>query len=94
MHEILIIFSPDRVTKVSSRCSFVIKKINIANATSVGGYERGLTLMVYKFFDKKTEGYGVKIKSVGVNNQQLANELHKTIRRKFKTKKSNFNFDR
>ena len=50
--------------------------------------------MLWKVFDKKTEGYGVKIKSAGVNNQQLGNELDKPIRRKFRTKKCNLNFDR
>lgn len=37
--------------------------------------------MVYKFFDKKIGGYGVKKKSFGVTNHQLARELHKAIRK-------------
>ena len=40
--------------------------------------------MVYKFFDKKSQGSGL------VNNKenmQLANELHKPIIRKFKRRK-------
>ena len=40
--------------------------------------------MVYKFFDKKSKGSGIK----SMPNQQLANELHKPIIRKFKKKKS------
>ena len=41
--------------------------------------------MVYKFFDKKSKGAGIKneIKE----NEQLANELHKPIIRKFKKRK-------
>ena len=41
--------------------------------------------MVYKFFDKKSKGSGIKneIKE----NQQSANELHKPIIRKFKKRK-------
>ena len=41
--------------------------------------------MVYKFFDKKSKGSGIKneIKE----NQQLANELHKPTIRKFKKRK-------
>ena len=41
--------------------------------------------MVYKLFDKKSKGAGIKngIKE----NQQLANELHKPIIRKFKKRK-------
>ena len=36
--------------------------------------------MVYKFFDKKSKRSGLK-------NQQLADELHKAIIRKFKKRK-------
>ena len=41
--------------------------------------------MVYNFFDKKTAGSGIKneIKE----NQQLANELHKPVIRKFNKRK-------
>ena len=48
--------------------------------------------MVYKFFDKKTKGSGVTlannsaIKSMP-QNEQLAEELHKPIIRKFKKRK-------
>ena len=35
--------------------------------------------MVYKFFDKKSKGSGIK----SMSNQQLADELHKPIIRKF-----------
>ena len=41
--------------------------------------------MVYKFFDKKSKGSGVK--NVIKENQQLANELHKPIIRKIKKRK-------
>ena len=47
------------------------------------GYQRGLASMVYKFFDKKSSGSGIANKP----NYQLANELHKTIIRKFKKRK-------
>ena len=47
------------------------------------GYQRGLALMVYKFFDKKFSGSGI----VNEPNYQLANELHKPIIRKFKKRK-------
>ena len=58
------------------------KASEIANNPKYDGYQRGLALMVYKFFDKKSKGTGIKneIKQ----NQQLANELHKPIIRKFK----------
>ena len=41
--------------------------------------------MVYKFFDKKSKGTGIK--NEFKENQQLANELHKPIIRKFKKRK-------
>ena len=41
--------------------------------------------MVYKFFDKKSKGTGIKNEIT--ENQQLANERHKPIIRKFKKRK-------
>ena len=40
--------------------------------------------MVYKFFDKKTAGSAIKSM---LQNEQLAEELHKPIVRKFKKRK-------
>ena len=40
--------------------------------------------MVYKFFDKKSQGSGLPSNK---ENIQLANELHKPIIRKFKKRK-------
>ena len=61
------------------------KAFAIVNNPKYDGYQRGLASMVYKFFDKKSKGAGIKneIKE----NQQLANELHKPIVRKFKKRK-------
>ena len=39
------------------------------------GYQRGLSSMVYKFFDKKSSGGATKPEP----NYQLANELHRQI---------------
>ena len=35
------------------------KAFNIAKDPKYVGYQKGLASMVYKFFDKKTEGFGV-----------------------------------
>ena len=61
------------------------KAFEIPNNPKYDGYQSGLASMVYKFFDKKSKGAGIKneIKQ----NQQLANELHKPIIRKFKKRK-------
>ena len=64
------------------------KAFNIAKNPKYDGYRSGLVPMFYKFFDKKTKGSGVKlanksaIKSM-LQNEQLAEELHKPIVRKF-----------
>ena len=51
--------------------------MNIAKNPKYNGYQCRLVLMVYKTFDKKTSG-GVT-KSEILANQQLAEELHKSI---------------
>ena len=57
------------------------KVFNIAKNPKYDGYQRGLASMVYKFFDKKSKGGGVNIPLEF--NEQLAEELHKPIIRKF-----------
>ena len=61
------------------------KAFEIASNSKYDGYQRGLASMVYKFFDKKTKG--TDIENEIQENQQLANELHKPIIRKFKKRK-------
>ena len=62
------------------------KTFKIAKNSKYDGYQRGLPSMVYKFFDKKTKGGGVNIPLEF--NEQLAEELHKPIIRKFKKRKA------
>ena len=69
------------------------KAFNIAKDPRYDGYQRGLTSMIYKFFDKKTKGSGVTtlanksaIKSTP-ENELLTDELHKPIIRKLKKRK-------
>ena len=69
------------------------KAFSIAKYTKYDGYQRELTSMVYRFFDKKTKDSGVTtlanksaIKSIP-QNEQLADELHKPITRKFRKRK-------
>ena len=60
------------------------KAFKIASDQKYDGYQRGLAPMVYKFFDKKSQGSGL------ANNKeimQLPNELHKPIIRKFRKRK-------
>ena len=59
------------------------KAFKIASDSKYDGYQRGLASMVYKLFDKKSKGSGIANETY----YQLANELHKTIIRKFKKRK-------
>ena len=61
------------------------KAFNIAKDPKYDGYQRGLASMVYKFFNKKSSGSGIKSMQ---QNEQLAEELHKPIIRK--SKKNSF----
>ena len=45
---------------------------------------------VYKFFDKKSSGSGIK--NENISNKELAEELHKLIIRKFNKRKVNSPF--
>ena len=60
------------------------KAFNIAKDQKYDGYQRGLASMVYKFFDSKVSGSGAKLIP---QNEQLANELHKPIIRKFEKRR-------
>ena len=72
------------------------KALNIAKDPNYDGYQRGLASMVYNFFDKKSTSLADKSTKGSVTtltnrflsqNQQLAEELHKPIIRKFKKEK-------
>ena len=57
------------------------KALNIAKNPKYDGCQRGLASVVYKFFDKKTSGSGIK--NENMLNKELAEELHKRAIRKF-----------
>ena len=72
------------------------KAFDIAKDPKYDGYQRGLASMVYKFFDskvasldKKSLGSGAKRVNTKITPQseQLAEELHKPIIRKFNKRK-------
>ena len=61
------------------------KASNVAKNPKYDEYQRGLASMVYKFFDKKTKGSSFTLANKPIRqNEQLAEELHKPIIRKFK----------
>ena len=75
----------DLVRRTASDKVLRDKAFNIVKNPKYDGYQRGLTSMVFKFFDKKMIGNSV---NVDVNNEKLAEELHKPIIRKLKKKNS------
>ena len=56
------------------------KVYKIAANPKVDGFQRALASMVYTFFNER-------LKEAGVNNKKLADELHKPIIKKFKSRK-------
>ena len=57
------------------------KSFKITKNPKYNGHQRGLTSMVYNFFDKKATG--VAAKNEVMQNKELAEELHKPLIRKF-----------
>ena len=68
------------------------KVFNIAKNTKLDGYQRGLASMVYKCFDKKTSGSGIK--NENISNQELAEEFLQNNYWKIQEKKSMLTFYR
>ena len=63
----------------------MIKIFNNAKNPRNDGCQRGLALIVYKFFDKKIAGGAAK--NEVMQNKKSAEELHKAIIRKFEKQK-------
>ena len=68
------------------------KEYDIASNPEYDGYQRGLASMVYTFFDSKVaspdkKSVGSEINTIESSSSILADELHKTIIRKFKKRK-------
>ena len=78
-HDMAYDISKDLAKRTQSDKVLRDKAFKITSDPKYDGYQRGLALMVYKFFDKKSSGSGI----VNEPNYQLANELHKPIIRKF-----------
>ena len=67
------------------------KTFSYAKNLKYDGHQKGFASMVYKFFDQKSASLADKsAKGSGaamLQNEQLAEELHKTIIKKFKKEK-------
>ena len=87
-HDMAYNKSKDLEKRTQSDIVLKNKALKIASNPKYNGYERGLASMVYKFLDKKSKGSGLKENQWDfLQNSQLANELHKSIIRKFKKRK-------
>lgn len=60
------------------------KKFAIASNLNYDGYQRGLASMVYNLFDKTSKGIAHTGTEIISKDQQLVNELHKSITKKSK----------
>ena len=74
----------DLTRRTASDKIFRDKIFNIAKNPKYDGYQRGFASMVYKFFDKKTSGSGIKMR---ILNKKLVQELQKSIIRNFNKRK-------
>ena len=66
------------------------KVFNFAKNLKYYGYQRGLALMIYILFEKKTSGRGIK--NENNSNKESAEKLHKPINRKFEKIKVHSSF--
>ena len=76
----------DLIRRTASDKKLHDKAFNIVKNPIYDGCKRGLASMVYKFFDKKTSCSSIK--NENMSDQQLAEELHKPITKKFKKRKA------
>ena len=75
--------SKDSAKRTQSHKVLRDKAFKIVSDPKYDGYQRGIALMVYKFFDKMSS-----VSVVGTEpNYQLANEFHRQIISKFKRRK-------
>ena len=84
---ILLMLSKDRLNRNQSDIVVKNKALKIATDPRVNGYQRGLASMVYKFFNERTKGSGINLQANSLNNEILAEELHKPIIKNFKRRK-------
>ena len=80
----------DLTRRTASDKILVEKAFNIAINSKYDGYQRGLASIVYKFFDKKPSGSGIK--SENISDQHLTEELHKPIIKNFNKRKVHSTF--
>ena len=79
--------SKDLINRTKSDKVFRDKAYDIASNPEYDGYQRSLTSMVYKFFDKKSMGSGKAGPTAKPSSLKLADELHKPAIKKINIRK-------
>ena len=69
----------DRANRRQSDFVLKNKALKIATDPRVNGYQRGLASTVYMFFNERTKGSGINLQANSLNNEILAEELHKSV---------------
>ena len=77
----------DRLNRKQSDTVLKNKALKIATDPKFNGYQIGLASMVYTFFNERTKGSGINLQANSLNNEVLAEELHKPIIKNFKRRK-------
>ena len=77
----------DRLNRKQSDIVLKNKALKIATDPRVNGYQRGLASMVYKFFNARTKRSRINLQANSLNNEILAEELHKPIIKNFQRRK-------
>ena len=75
----------DLTRKTASDKMLRDKAFNIPRNPKYDGYQRGIAVMGYKFFDKRTSDKDIK--NENISNKELTEEIHKPIIRNFNKRK-------
>ena len=80
----------DLTRRTASDTIFRDKAFNVVKNQKYDRYQSGIASMVYKSFDKKAPGSGIK--NENISSKELAEELHKPVIRKFKKRKEHSSY--
>ena len=91
-HDSAYAYHKDLINRTEADNVLRDKAYDIASNPKYDGYQRGLSSMVYKVFDKKSTGSGIKKDTAKPSSLErssliLADELHKPIINKFNKRK-------
>ena len=84
-HNSAYAYHKDQINRTEADKVLRDKAYDMASNPEYDGYQRGVASMVYKFFDKKSMGSGVK--KLKDSSLILADELHKPVIKKFNKRK-------